>query len=363
MGVPTTPSGPGRTAASGASVACAVTPEALDGDSVLRSMRARLGIIGTAPAFVQALRDLARFAQVDVPILISGETGTGKEVAARAIHYLSARADGPFVPMNCGALPERLLENELYGHGRGAFTDAREEQAGLIAQASGGTMLFDEIDCLDQHSQAALLRFLQDRRYRPLGAQREREANVRIIAASNACLDDHVTQGRFRADLLYRLDVARVELPPLRDRREDILPLARHILGIVAQRYAIAPPAIGTAAQDWLLTQDWPGNVRQLENVIHRAMLLREDGMLALPPAKARPAAADDASRAPGRLRGTLKVERARLTESFERTYLMWVLQDANGNVSQAARQAGTERRHLGRMIRRHGIDVSTFRR
>lgn len=332
-------------------------------DEKLKLVRTKAGMIGSAPLFLDALFELARFASVDVPILIAGETGTGKEIAARAIHYLSARSGGPFVPVNCGALPERLLENELFGHGRGAFTDAREERLGLIAQAAGGTLLLDEIDCLDAHAQAALLRVLQDRRYRPLGAEREREADIKIVASSNAHLETLVEQGRFRADLLFRLDVARIELPPLRERREDILPLARHFLQIAAERYGIALSRLSSDSERWLLTQRWPGNIRQLENAMHRALLLADSDIIEMLgcAGQCRSDAPIAGSVTNTEFQGTLKSQRARTTEAFERTYLLWLLQATRGNISEAARRAGTERRHLGRMIRRHGIDVSAF--
>jgi len=334
-------------------------------ERVERARRAQ-GIIGSAPNFLDALDQLACFAAVDISVFIGGETGTGKELAARAIHYLSSRARGPFVAVNCGALPERLFENELFGHDRGAFTDARGSQRGLIAQAEGGTLLLDEIDCLDAHSQAALLRFLQDCCYRPLGAGRDLTANVRIIASSNVRLERSVEQGTFRSDLLFRLDVARVELPPLRERRVDILPLARHLLAKAAERHFLPVPTIGAALEQSLGEYDWPGNVRELENGMHRALLLA-DGPELLPWSFRLPAGADrlHSHTGPGgaEFAGSLKGERARLNRRFEREYLTWLLDRAAGNITAASQVAGTERRHLGRLIRRHGIDASGFRR
>lgn len=333
-------------------------------------LRRTVAIVGSAPAFTEALEALARFAVVDVPVLIGGETGTGKEVAARAVHYLSARADGPFVPINCGALPERLFENELFGHARGAFTDARETQRGLIAHAEGGTLLLDEIDCLDGRSQAALLRFLQDGSYRPLGTERDLQANVRIIASSNANLEQRVEKGQFRSDLLFRLDIARVELPPLRERRTDIVPLARHLLVKAAGRHGLFAPEIGPVLEQELLEHDWPGNIRELENVMHRALLLGDGGPVLSEPIRLGPCAkpSGDPSRlcegAPAfEFAGTLKAERERRNKAFEHEYLTWLLARSGGNITAASRAAGTERRHLGRLIQRHGIDASDFRR
>jgi DNA-binding NtrC family response regulator len=322
------------------------------------------GIIGSAPAFLNALDELARFAAVDVPVFLGGETGTGKELAARAVHYLSRRAGGPFVALNCGALPDRLIENEMFGHGRGAYTDARERQVGVIAQAEGGTLLLDEVDCLDHHSQAALLRFLQDSSYRPLGSGRDIKADVRVIASSNAMTEKKVSQGHFRGDLLFRLNVARVELPPLRARRTDILPLARHLLGKAAIRHRLPVPSIGARAESHLLAHDWPGNVRELDNVMQRALVLSDgNGIL---PEMLRLDSSGDAESGGGSvlfLGGTLKAERERRNRAFEREYLTWLLDRSAGNITAASVEAGTERRHLGRLIQRHGINANEFRR
>jgi DNA-binding NtrC family response regulator len=261
-----------------------------------------------------------------------------------------------------------LFENELFGHGKGAFTDAREAQRGLIAQAEGGTLLLDEIDSLDPHSQAALLRFVQDKSYRQLGAGRDKTADVRIIVASNAVLEAHVADGRFRGDLLFRLDVARTELPPLRRRQVDILPLARHFLAKAAARYGLALPRIGRVLEQRLMDYNWPGNVRELENAMQRALLLA-DGADELPSnlrlgstgfmfpgvSPESPESADFC--------GTLKTARALHNSHFEREYLTWLLRRSEGNITAASHAAGTERRHLGRMIHRHGIDPAAFRR
>lgn len=322
------------------------------------------GMIGSAPAYLEALEQLARFAAVDLPILIAGETGTGKELAARAIHYLSARSAGPFIPINCGALPERLFENELFGHARGAFTDARHAQVGLIGQGEGGSLLLDEIDCLDPHSQAALLRFLQDGTYRPLGGGALRTADVRIIASTNVRLKSILEDRAFRSDLLFRLDVGRVELPPLRERRSDIIPLARHFLQSAAKRHNFTVPIIGGTLERRLLDYSWPGNIRELENAMHRGLLLAS-GDQQLPDSLRLGSIATPAPQEEERAMsfGTLKCERARRTEAFEREYLTWLLDRTHGNVTAASLEAGTERRHLGRLIQRHGIKVEEFRR
>jgi two-component system response regulator GlrR len=316
-------------------------------------------LIGTSPVFVAMLEQLRCFAAIDVPVLILGETGTGKELAARTIHYLSRRVKGPLISVNCGALPDHLLENELFGHGKGAYTDAREASFGLVAQAQGGTLFLDEVDGLAMRAQVALLRFLQDRRYRPLGAAAECVADVRTIAASNTRLDELAACGRFRQDLLFRLDVASVVMPPLRDRPEDIISLARHFLAKAAAMLDRPRPELGDDAVEKLCGYHWPGNVRELENVMLRALLTECDVVRTLPLGTCRQStassAADDFS-------GGLKVARARRTRAFEQGYLAWLLRQTAGNVSAAARVAGTERRHLGRLIARHGIDLTAYR-
>lgn len=335
------------------------------GSRVTEAWRAA-GIMGVSPCFLETLELVARFAGSEVPLLILGETGTGKELIARAAHYLSQRSGGPFIAVNCAGLPERLFENELFGHGRGAFTDARDSQPGLVVHAEGGTLLLDEVDSLDLHSQAALLRFLQDQQYRPLGAGHSVQAHVRVIAASNASLEEQVARGAFRSDLLFRLDVARVELPPLRQRRADILLLGRHFLEILAARLDVCVPELAPEAEQTMLAWSWPGNVRELENAMYRAILLADGGRLIhdLPwiagRAGARPAPDMDI---PIVFAGSLKAERARVNNEFERKYLIYLLERAHGNITAASREAGTERRHFGRMLQRHGIDAEPFRR
>ncbi|MEX2631472.1 MAG: sigma 54-interacting transcriptional regulator [Tistlia sp.] len=344
-----------------------------------------LGIVGASPSFRRILAFVARYAVCDVPVLIYGETGTGKELVARALHYLSGRRERPFVPVNCGALPDSLLENELFGHSRGAYTDARAQQKGMVALAEGGTLLLDEVDALSCRAQVALLRFLQDRRYRPLGAEATVQADVRIVAASNADLRCLVEAGTFRQDLLFRLDVAPVEVPPLRAREDDVLLLAEHFLLRFARQYGRLPARLGPDLRRTLLAHSWPGNVRELENVMHRAAILAEEGRLdALPLGvlagigRAAPLAVADGRGAGGAEEvgpeaaapssdegdydGGLKRAKARCLREFERRYLEWLLCRTRGNVSAAARTAGTERRHLGRMIKRAGLSPEMFR-
>lgn len=312
------------------------------------------GMLGASPAFLRMTDAIRMLARSDAPALIDGETGSGKELAARAVHYLSERRARPFVPVNCGAIPETLLESELFGHVRGAFTDARGSRTGLVTHAEGGTLFLDEIDTLPAKGQIALLRFLQDRRYRPLGQSGELVSNARIIAASNKCLEREVDHGRFRSDLLYRLNILRLRVPPLRERGEDILYLARHFAGVYATRYGLCSHGIGAGLRDWLQQHHWPGNVRELENTIHR-LVLQCDGEILHDP-ELGPEIPDD-----GRP-GDFKSAKAEAIASFEKNYLALVLAQTGGNVSAAARLAQTDRRALGRLLKKHGVDCDRYR-
>ncbi|WP_374401647.1 sigma-54 interaction domain-containing protein [Niveibacterium sp.] len=308
-------------------------------------------LIGQSEVFLHALHLIERMARFDAPVLITGETGTGKEVAARAIHYLSARRDAPFVPLNCGALPDALIESELFGAERGAYTDARQTRGGLIEAADGGTLFLDELDALPPRAQVSLLRFLQDQSYRPLGCSRERAANVRVVAASSPRLTALIEAGSFRPDLAWRLNVLAIELPPLRERPGDASLLAEHFLVRYARRYGLGACSLDPASLQWLETHLWPGNVRELDNLIHRGLLLCEGGVLRLGGAAAsvaRPASSGPLS---------FNEARAAAIERFERQYLENLMREAGGNVSLAARIAGKERRCLGKMLKKYGLD------
>jgi DNA-binding NtrC family response regulator len=312
-----------------------------------------LRIVGASAAWQAALLQLQRVAESDAPVLIDGETGSGKELAARAVHYGGARHAGPFVPVNCGALPETLIESELFGVERGAFTDARERRRGLVAEATGGSLFLDEIDALSSKAQVALLRFLQDQRYRPLGGVREARGDVRVIAAANRSLQDLVVAGSFRADLLYRLMILQVRMPPLRERGADIDVLADHFVACLAAKYDRPPLPLHPATRAWLHQHSWPGNVRELENWLHRRFLmcsgeyLTHDTQLA-----AGSAATADPT---GPLAG-FAAAKAEAVRRFERDYLKRALDEAGGNVTRAARLAGKERRAFGKLLKKHGL-------
>jgi two-component system response regulator GlrR len=314
-------------------------------------------LIGDSPAFRAVLEGLARAAKVTAPVLIHGRTGTGKELVARAIHYTGPRQSAAFVPVNCGAIPDTMFESELFGHVRGAFTDARADHKGLVAQADGGTLFLDEVDVLSAKGQVALLRFLQDLEYRPLGTSTLRHSDARIVAASNADLALAVADGSFREDLFYRLAVLTVETPPLAARPGDIAPLARHFLMRIARRYGLPEKRLSAKTLCALESYDWPGNVRELENFLHRACVMTEDEVIVLAPGRpcegrGRAVAGLDTA-APG---GRYHAAKAAAIACFERAYLRRVLEEAGGNVTRAAGIAGTERRTLGKLLKRHGL-------
>lgn len=313
---------------------------------------ARLNLIGDSPAFLACIRVIHRMAAWDATVLVHGETGTGKELAARAIHYLGARRTAPFIPVNCGALPETLVESELFGHVRGAFTDAREARPGLVAQAEGGTLFLDEIEALGARGQGALLRFLQDHQYRPVGANVTRSANVRVIASANIDLAAMVGRGAFRADLLFRLNVLPLALPPLRDRGDDVIILADAFLRRFGQEYRQPSKTLNAASIAWLRRHPWPGNVRELENLIHRQFLLAEASVVDLAPGTVVDDALADAN---------FRDAKAHAIAEFERRYIAALLVRTGGNISHAARIAGKERSRLGKLVKKYGLDHGRF--
>ncbi len=329
---------------------------------------ARLNLIGTSGAFRAARQRLQRLAPCRAPVLVQGETGTGKELFARAVHYLSDRRSGPFIPVNCGALPDSLVESELFGHARGAFTDAREAREGLVAQARGGTLFLDELEALSARGQVALLRFLQDQEYRPVGGRVVRDADVRVVGSTNASLDDMAARGEYRHDLFFRLNVLVLDLPPLRDREDDVVLLANAFVERLARQYGRSVPRVHPRALAFLRSHDWPGNVRELENLMHREFLLCDGPELDPTPAGATEATCKAAAVAPvanavGELTAfTFRAAKARAVEAFERAYLAELLARARGNVSLAARLAGKERSRLSKLIRKHGLRGDGFR-
>ncbi len=320
--------------------------------SILKESLGLQQFVGYSEALWDQLRRIPAAARCDAGVLITGETGTGKEICARAIHYSGARANRPFVPLNCGAIPVDLVENELFGHEAGAFTSANGSRTGVIQEAIGGTLFLDEIDSLPFAAQVKLLRFLQEKEYRPLGASAARKADVRIIAASNAPLEDLLNSGKMRKDLFYRLNVLRFRLPPLRERKEDVPLLVHHFMTTVSSGSGRAAVEISPGALRRLSHYDWPGNVRELENVIERAMLLC-GGRMIQPEDIDLPAIADEA---PESLSFRLLKEKA--VAAFEQNYVRSALEQWQGNIAQAARAAQKNRRVFFRLMRKYNISV-----
>ena len=308
-------------------------------------------LIGTSPAMRRVYDLVARVAETDVSVLITGESGTGKELVARAIHQKSARRDKPFVAVNCSALPEALLESELFGHAKGAFTDAHAARKGLFLQAEGGTLLLDEIGDLTLGMQPKLLRVLQERKVRPVGSDSEHAIDVRILAATNrdleAAIEDHV----FREDLYFRINVVQVNLPPLRSRSGDVLLLAQHILERCAARLGKRVVAISPKAAERLLGYTWPGNVRELQNCIERSVALAAYDQIGVDdlPDKVR-----NHRQEPADLTSPDASELVSLDE-IERRYILHVLDVLAGNKALAAQILGVDRRTLYRKLDRYG--------
>jgi DNA-binding NtrC family response regulator len=306
-------------------------------------------LVGSDPRFTRMLEQLPLLADSDAPVLISGETGTGKELCAGAVHRLSRRRHAPFIAVDCAAIPDHLFENELFGHARGAFTDAHRDHRGLVGSADGGTLFLDEIDALSLAAQAKLLRFLQERTFKPLGAERAVRADVNIIAATNRDLDACVRERQFRSDLYFRLNVMRLQLPPLRERRGDIPLLAAHFLERLRTPDDMPRRSFAAPALRQLVHYDWPGNIRELLNVVHRAAVLAKGGDI-LPHHLLLPSG--DATTAP-----SFRTAKAAAVAEFERTYVGSLLRKHLGNVTAAAREARKDRRVFSRLIRKYGVD------
>ncbi|RDS81110.1 sigma-54-dependent Fis family transcriptional regulator [Dyella monticola] len=320
-------------------------------------------MLGQSMAFKVACAQLRRYASCDVPVLIEGETGTGKELAAREIHYSSARRELPFIPVNCGAIADNLIENELFGHERGAYTDAKCAQRGLIDHARGGTLFLDEVDALSGKAQVALLRFLENNEYRPVGGGMIRISDARIISATNSCLEERVAAGCFRSDLQYRLNALRVRLPPLRERADDVPLLAEYFVGVVAKRLRGPMKHWSIDALQALTTHAWPGNVRELENVVLRAYMRTEGAIIELDAAElVFSVPADAVGPVIDGSKDSFIEAKHHAIRAFEYRYLSQLMRRAGGNVSAAARMSGTERRQLGRLLKKHGIETNQFR-
>lgn len=315
-------------------------------------------VLGTSPAMQVVFGLMRKAATSTIPVLISGETGTGKEVAARAIHHVSARSDKPFVAVNCAALPETLLEAELFGHRHGSFTGATDDRAGLFEAADGGTVFLDEIGEMALATQPKLLRVLQEGEVTRIGETRPRAVDVRLVSATNRDLEASVESHGFRADLYYRLAAFPIVLPPLRDRRPDIALLAEHFLALANRRHGKRIAGIHADAYEVLMTFEWPGNVRQLQNEIQRAVVLIDDGDWIRPEhltiAGRREDAGDADAPAPPPPGAVANLADARA--SFEARHIARVLEEQGGNVSRAASVLGVSRVGLHRKLKEFGL-------
>jgi DNA-binding NtrC family response regulator len=375
---------------------------------------ANLNLIGSSAVFLQALRLIDRFSACDATALIQGETGTGKELAARAIHYLSDRRDYPFVPVNCGAVPDSLVESEFFGHIKGAFTDARESRQGLIMQANGGTLFLDEIEAMSPRAQGVLLRFLQDKEYRPVGGAAVQNANIRVIAASNANVFDLVRQGALRSDLVYRLHTLTVEMPPLRERVGDIKLLAQEFLDRLNHHAGLPYKTLHPDSIGLMEAYNWPGNIRELENVLRREFILEEGPVIEICTLscetcllcpelsvgselnskenlntivsnsriyerrfKERRSTAFKRQANSGSINSQFipeilsgdqivsykdfKKAKETLVTQLEKDHLVALLTHTNGNMSLASRLSGRDRSDLCKLLKRHGLDRQNF--
>jgi transcriptional regulator with GAF, ATPase, and Fis domain len=338
--------------------------------ALTEELNARSGyrrVVGNSPLWRQALTEAAQVATTETTVLLLGESGTGKEVVARFIHRASARHDGAFVALNCAALPEQLLEAELFGYERGAFTGATQSKPGQLEQAAGGVLFLDEVAEMSVAAQAKFLRVLQEREFQRLGSTRVLKTDARIVAATNRDLQKAMERGHFREDLYYRLNVFAIHLPPLRERREDVLPLTEAFIQEIGRSIGRPPAGISREARQTLLDYHWPGNVRELRNILERAAILCDGGLIATehlalgppptpmsPPSPAfhptsstTPAAAG-AVGAPGDLKA---VERALIAKAMD---------DAHFNKSEAAKALGLTRAQLYVRLRKHGLDKDT---
>ena len=314
-----------------------------------------VAMVGCSDVHQRLLEQLTKFALTDAEILITGATGTGKELYAGFVHRQSPRAKAAFVPVNCGAIPDQLLENELFGHVGGAFTGAQPRTEGLVATAEGGTLFLDEVDTLSLAGQVKLLRFIQQKEYRRLGETRLRRADVRFIAATNADLLAAVKAGRFREDLFFRLRVIPIDIPPLWKRRDDIEPLIDQYAAYYAELYRVTPVTFDAGALERMKTYSWPGNIRELENCVQYLTCLQLDRTVH---AEDLPLLNVEEQDAPAGVASGLSFQEAKreLVTMFEREYLEEALRRSGGNIAEAARASGKARRAFFELMRKHGI-------
>ena len=326
--------------------------------STTNALKKKLGllrIVGNHPVFLEEINKIPQVARCDANVVITGETGTGKELFSRSIHYLSARSGMPFVPVNCGAIPKELVENELFGHAKGSYTGASSPHPGLIQEAKGGTLFLDEIDSLPLASQVKILRFLQEKEFRPIGSSRIQRADVRVIAAANVDLEQAMNDGLLRHDLFYRLNIISIKIPPLREHKNDIPLLAKHFLKKHAVAHNSNITGIEPDALRKLVLYEWPGNIRELENCIERAVIFSKHRLIqtsdiALPEAQS------------AAFFEPFHVVKSRVIAKFEKDYIQSLLLANCGNITRAANTAQKNRRAFWELIRKHEIDVQRYK-
>ena len=329
--------------------------------SVKESLKKKYGlslIIGNSKS-VQELKDkIIKISSYDVNVLISGESGTGKELVARAIHYLSPRSRKPFIPVNCGAIPENLFENEFFGHGKGAYTDAGIQQLGLVQEAEGGTLFLDEISAISKFIQVKLLRLLQDKEFKQLGNSSPCKADIRIIAATNINLQDLVKEGRFRKDLFYRLNIISLYTMPLRNKKEDIPLLVKHYINKYTKVYNKQIKEIPQDKMRAFIDYTWPGNVRELENIIQQLIITSSTKEIQF---ENFPIRLNRQNSQESKL-DYFNTEKKRVIDSFEISYLSRLLTEQKGNVVSAAKKAGKSRTALWNLLKKHNLSPKQFR-
>lgn len=329
--------------------------------SVAVSLKRKSGlnhILGRSK-IVQTLREkIDKISYCKVNVLISGETGTGKEIAARAIHYLSYSAGKPFIPVNCGAIPESLFENELFGHVKGAFTDAGHQQVGLVGEADGGTLFLDEIGIISPYIQVKLLRLLQEKEYRLIGDSKRYKANTRIVAATNRDLRSLVEAGTFRKDLFYRLNIVSLHMPPLRERMEDVPILVRHFINKYSNEYNKPIEGLSKDTMRAFMSYSWPGNIRELENKIQQMIVMSPSSIIDVE----KVGISTGEPRCKESEFESFKAAKKRIISSFEKTYLIQLLAEHSGNVVSAARRIGKSRTGLWNLLKKYNISPREFR-
>ena len=330
-------------------------------ESVKDSIKRELGlnqILGEGKVVQELHEKINKISQCNVTVLISGESGTGKELAARAIHYLSCRAEKPFIPVNCGVIPENLFENELFGHVKGAFTDASFQQIGLVMEAEGGTLFLDEISVISSFIQVKLLRLLENKEYKLLGDPRPRKSDIRIIVATNKDLQRLVRAGKFRDDLFYRLNIVSLHIPPLRERKEDIPILVKHFINKYSKEYNKPLKEITEDTKRVFIFYSWPGNIRELENKIQQIIVMSTTSGINYESIRipiGEPISNESKLE-------YFRVAKKKIIDSFEKSYIIQLLTEYKGDMVTAAKNAGKSRTALWNLLKKYNLSPKQFR-